>query len=261
MATMSTLFACRHGAPGQGAFFDVDETLLSGKSMFDFLDHYLRARGEPSSAYDRITADLRRMAADGSSRAQVNRAYYRLYRGEPYEALAREGTRWFKANRGRPGFFLPASVRALRRHRAEGTRTILLSGSFFACLDAIADELGADEVHGTRPVVQQGRLTGEVERPMIGTAKGTAARELAVARGLCLRCSHAYGDHSSDLPLLEAVGHPHVVGSDPELLAHAAERGWSVLDPHMPAPAELHHGEDCRCGCVLADWSMRRAAW
>lgn len=259
MATMSTPLACRHGASDHAAFFDVDETLLSGKSMFDFLAHHLRARGEPSSAYDRLTAELRDLATDGSSRAQINRAYYRLYRGESYEALASEGMRWFEANRGRPGFFLPVSVRALHRHRAQGARTILLSGSFFACLDAIAAGLGVDEAHGTRPMVHQGRLTGEVERPMIGTAKGAAARELAVARGLCLRCSHAYGDHPSDLPLLESVGHPHVVGSDPELLTHAAERGWPVLDPRAPAPVDLHHGEDCRCGCVLADWSMRRA--
>ncbi|NKZ01123.1 hypothetical protein [Nocardiopsis alborubida] len=76
----------------------------------------LRARGGPRSAYDRLTADLRRLAADGASRTQVNRAHFRLYRDETHKLLVREGVRWFGANRDCPGFFLPTSARALRRH-------------------------------------------------------------------------------------------------------------------------------------------------
>lgn len=45
----------------------------------------------------------------------------------------------------------------------------------------------------------------------------------------------AYGDHASDLPMLDAVGHAVVVGDDPVLIALAAARSWDVL-PGRAAP-------------------------
>ena len=38
----------------------------------------------------------------------------------------------------------------------------------------------------------------------------------------------AYADSSSDLPLLEAVGHPVAVNPDAKLAATARKRGWHV---------------------------------
>ncbi|MFL1431942.1 MULTISPECIES: HAD family hydrolase [unclassified Nocardiopsis] len=252
--------ACPHGRSGRGAFFDVDETLLSVKSMFDFLEHRAAELRHPRSAVEEHLAGLRALAAAGTPREEVNRAHYRHHRGEHYDALVRSGLRWFESRRHRPGFWLPAPVRELRRHLDEGARVVLLSGSFFACLDPVAVALGAHEVHGTRPLTRDGVLTGEVERPMIGRAKADAARASAAAHDLCLECSHAYGDHTSDLPLLSAVGRPHVVGADPDMAAHAAEHGWPVLDPLAPAPGDPHHADTCRCGCALADWSTRTEA-
>ena len=66
-------------SPRYGAFFDVDETLVSDKSMFSFLAFYLRERGEPPSVYDRLTGELHRWARQGTPRESVNRAYYRIY--------------------------------------------------------------------------------------------------------------------------------------------------------------------------------------
>jgi hypothetical protein len=42
------------------------------------------------------------------------------------------------------------------------------------------------------------------------------------------RC-HAYSDSISDLPLLEAVGHPTAVNPDRALRREAQQRGWPVL--------------------------------
>jgi HAD superfamily hydrolase (TIGR01490 family) len=120
-------------------------------------------------------------------------------------------------------------LRALQDHGAAGETILLVSGSFFACLDPIAEATGADRAYGTRPVIRRGRLTGEVLAPLIGPAKGRVAHAAAALRGADLAASTAYGDHISDLDLLSAVGHPVVVGDDPGLTAHARREGWRRL--------------------------------
>ncbi|HIY41084.1 MAG TPA: HAD-IB family hydrolase [Candidatus Nocardiopsis merdipullorum] len=251
-------------SPRYGAFFDVDETLVSDKSMFSFLAFYLRERGEPPSVYDRLTGELHRWTRQGTPRESVNRAYYRIYRGEPKDRVAASGRRWFAERLGDPNFLHARTVGELDRHRDAGADIVLLSGSFFACLDPIAEAFGATAALGSEPVVRGGLFTGEVTRTMIGRAKEDAAVEFAALRGLSLPDSHGYGDHISDLPLLETVGHPHVVDGDPDLRMHAVAHGWPVLEvraaprPSGAAPtvhAPFRHGDECRCGCALAKWS------
>lgn len=218
-----------------GAFFDVDETLVRVKSMFHFLEFYLRRRGEPDSTYVRLTRAIQVAAAAGVPREQINRAYYRLYAGENAESLAAAGDAWFEHSVERD-LFIPETVAELAARRANGDFTVLVSGSFFACLDPIAAQLRADWVFGTRPVVRNGVLTGEVVTPVIGGTKARIAGAVAAVRGLDLARSSAYGDHASDLELLDAVGEPVVVGDDPVLTARAAAAGWRRL---TPAPAGL----------------------
>ena len=50
--------------------------------------------------------------------------------------------------------------------------------------------------------------------------------DFAAANDLDLRESVAYADSTSDLPMLERVGHQVVVNPDPRLLLRARRRGW-----------------------------------
>jgi HAD superfamily hydrolase (TIGR01490 family) len=211
-----------------GAFFDVDETLVRVKSMFHFLEFYLRRRGEPEGTYDRLVSGIRAAAADGVPREQINRAYYRFYGGESAERLAAAGDAWFEHTVERE-LFIPETVAELAARREAGDFTVLVSGSFFACLDPIAAQLRADWTFGTRPVIRRGVLTGEVVTPVIGPTKARIARTVAAVRGLDLGRSSAYGDHASDLELLGTVGRPVVVGDDPVLAERAAVLGWRRL--------------------------------
>ena len=220
------------------AFFDVDETLIDVKSMFSFLRFHLRRRGEAEGAYEAAAGALHSAAARGANRQSVNRAYYRLFAGEDAGALAAAGEEWFAQELQR-GLFVPEIMAELLVHRAAGDFVVLVSGSFFACLDPIAEHVGADWAFGTRPVVRDGKLTGEVVTPMIGAAKGRVASATAAVRGLDLAASSAYGDHISDLDLLRTVGRPVVVGDDPLLAAHAETYGWRRLTSrHAVAHAE-----------------------
>ncbi|MEU7278992.1 HAD-IB family hydrolase [Streptomyces sp. NPDC045431] len=213
------------------AFSDVDETLIDVKSMFRFLEFHLDRRGEPAGTYDRLVGELREAVRRGAPRAEINRRYYRLYAGEDARTLAASGRAWFAYEQEtRPGgLFIPAVERSLAGHRAAGDTVVLVSGSFFACLDPVAAHVGADRAIGTRPLIRRGRLTGEVLFPLIGAAKGRVAHAAAAVLGADLADCTAYGDHISDLDLLAAVGHPVAVGDDPDLAAHADRAGWRRL--------------------------------
>lgn len=213
---------------GAAAFFDVDETLIKVKSMFHFLDYYLAHRGEPPATYRRLTGDLRRAADAGVPRQEINRRYYRFYAGQSASAVAKAGAEWF-AGQPTGALFVTEVVAELRAHQNSGQLVVLLSGSFFACLAPIAEALGVNWALGTRPVVRRDTLTGEVLVPMIGETKARAARVTAAIRGMALGSCSAYGDHASDLALLETVGLPVVVGDDPVLRKRSSAAGWRRL--------------------------------
>ncbi|WP_017572397.1 HAD family hydrolase [Nocardiopsis halotolerans] len=224
------------GAPPGIAFFDVDETLIGPKSMFSFLEFYLRNDFRPPGTYERAAAQLRGAARRGLPREEVNRLYYRLLRGESVRRLRSLGREWFAEAARDPGFWHSPVLERLHHHRARGELVVLVSGSFFGCLEPVSEAVGAHWTLGTRPVVRVGRLTGEVLVPVIGETKGAVARTaMALLGAEPGRCS-AYGDHASDLSLLKAVGAPHVVGDDPVLNEHAHVHGWARIPRSLEPP-------------------------
>jgi len=59
-------------------------------------------------------------------------------------------------------------------------------------------------------------------------------RQLAAERGYELADSYACSDSITDLPMLEAVGHPTAVNPDRALRRAATQRGWPVLSFASP---------------------------
>ncbi|MFF0478731.1 HAD family hydrolase [Streptomyces sp. NPDC004284] len=212
------------------AFFDVDETLITVKSMFGFLAFHLRAQGLGPDAYDRAEKELKDLAAQGVPREETNRLYYRHFAGHQAADVAQEGRRWFARELARDGFFHPRTLHHLRAHHAEGTVISLVSGSFPACLDPIAAHVGAHRVLCTRPRIENGVYTGELDgEPVIGEGKARAVRRAQAELGIDADACVAYGDHGSDLPMLLTARRRIVVGTDPALLGHLPGSGWSRL--------------------------------
>ncbi|SER13205.1 HAD family hydrolase [Actinokineospora terrae] len=211
----------------RAAFFDVDGTLITVTSLFRFLA-FDRAEDE----YGTVMADLAGVKAAGATREEANRFFYRAFAGRPAADLAALGERWFAAEYARGGLFDPRVLTMLRAHRAAGDTVVLLSGSFGPCLTPIARYACADAVVCTEPEVVSGVLSGVVAVPMVGPNKAVAARRFAEEHGIDLSDSFAYGDDISDLPVLDLVGCPVVVGGDPALRAHAERVGWRRIPAH-----------------------------
>jgi HAD superfamily phosphoserine phosphatase-like hydrolase len=125
----------------------------------------------------------------------------------------------------------PAGIRRVREHRALGHKTLLITGA----LDVVIEPLRPlfDEVVCAHLGKKGGRFTGElVDAPPTGEARALIMADVAQSFNLDLEESVAYADSASDLPMLEAAGHPVAVNPETKLAAIARKRGWHV--EHWP---------------------------
>ena len=101
---------------------------------------------------------------------------------------------------------------------------VLLTSGTFISVEPLQKILDIPHLVCTRLVVEDGILTGDYHAPScFGPGKLKAGMAFAEDHGIDLERSHFYTDSYSDLPMLERVGHPHVVNPDPRL------RGWAQL--------------------------------
>jgi HAD superfamily hydrolase (TIGR01490 family) len=118
----------------------------------------------------------------------------------------------------------------VRRHREQGERVYIVSATLQEIVQHIADDLGFDGAVGSTCEIVDGIYTGRSLRAAHGEGKAQAIRELAASDGLDLAQCTAYSDSHTDVPFLEAVGHPVAANPDRQLRRIARERGWPVVD-------------------------------
>ncbi|HEY1619566.1 MAG TPA: HAD-IB family hydrolase [Streptosporangiaceae bacterium] len=219
--------------PTAGAFFDVDNTLMRGASIYHFArglaarkmfgardlarmtwgQIYFRLRGAENS--DHI--DAARQAAlafvAGHSVADIVSLGEEIYDDTMAERIW-EGTR-----------------ELTQRHLRAGQRVWLVTATPVELASILSRRLGLTGALGTVAETVDGVYTGRLVGGLLhGEAKAAAIRALAVREGLDLaRCS-AYSDSVNDMPMLTLVGHPHAVNPDLGLRAEARNRGWPVHD-------------------------------
>jgi HAD superfamily hydrolase (TIGR01490 family) len=131
----------------------------------------------------------------------------------------------------------------IEAHHAAGRSVVIVSSSGEEVVGPIGELLGADEVVASRMVVEDGRYTGDIAFYAFGPYKAQAMREMAAERGWNLADCYAYTDSATDIPMLEAVGHPHAVNPDRSLRKAAAEHGWTILTFRHPVPLRERIGK------------------
>jgi phosphoserine phosphatase len=91
--------------------------------------------------------------------------------------------------------------------RAHGAWCLLVSGGFTRFAEPVAAAIGFDQVAANRLVSEGGRLTGTVEKPIVGAlGKREALVAAAASRSIKLADALAVGDGANDIPMLEAAG-------------------------------------------------------
>ena len=225
------------------AFFDLDRTLIRGSANFPlavaaFRAGYVPPRDLLRDAVSAVSFVLR--GASDEASAALRERILRAVAGHRAADVAQLGERFIpKLAAG----VLPEARAALDRHAAAGEDRIIVSASPIEIVRAIADALGLEGAVGTRSEIVDGRYTGRLEGPFCyREGKVAEIQRLAAERGYDLASSTAYSDSISDLPFLQAVGHPVAINPDKELRAHATELGWrtiAVAKPRLLRPAAL----------------------
>jgi HAD superfamily hydrolase (TIGR01490 family) len=121
------------------------------------------------------------------------------------------------------------ALELIAEHKRAGRAVYIVSAAPADIVEPLAGYLGVDGAIATRALVRGGRYTGQLLRYAYGPEKAAAVREVADRDRLDLTQSWAYSDSATDLPMLEAVGHPVAVNPDRALRRIAQMRGWPVL--------------------------------
>ncbi|MDF2690774.1 MAG: HAD-superfamily subfamily hydrolase [Gammaproteobacteria bacterium] len=217
------------------AFFDVDETLVNLKSMFDFLKFYYQAIYSPQQAealYQQHYQQLKNLAEQGLAREQVNLSYYQLYKGHSWDKLNQIGLEWFEyQKRHNPHFYHSAILNEIKQHQDKSAGIVLVSGSFLPCLKPIELDINADATLCINPVIENGILSGDIIGiQTIGQGKADAIKNFIKTMGFSqLNQCYAYGDHISDLAMLSCVGNPVVFPNCNSLIQYAKAHSWKIL--------------------------------
>lgn len=120
-------------------------------------------------------------------------------------------------------------IAELERHRANGVRIIIASGTYQPAADAFAARIGvgaeaiATGLELDADGIATGRLTGKVST---GEIKAARVRERLQGGALIA----AYGDTEGDIPLLSMANQAVAVHPDARLREQAVKRGWRVID-------------------------------
>ena len=219
--------------PAAAAFFDVDNTVMQGASIFHLARglhrrNFFTTRDILGAAYKQMYFRIVGVE-DPEHVAEARNSALSFIAGHTVQELEDLGEEIFDemmAHRIWPG------TRALAQlHLDEGQRVWLVTAAPIEIATIIARRLGLTGAMGTVSEHVDGVYTGHLVGEMLhGPAKSEAVRALAAREQLDLsRCS-AYSDSFNDLPMLTLVGDPCAINPDARLRAHAKAQGWRIRD-------------------------------
>ncbi len=216
--------------PIEAAFFDLDKTIIAKSSVLAFGKPFYREgllskRAVVRSIYAQIVFML--VGADEAKMEKLREAMLSLTQGWNQQHIA-DIVRETLDQVISPIVFAEA-LELFDQHHAAGRRVVIVSSAPLEVVGPLGEFLGADEVIATRAKIDDdGNYTGEVAFYAYGPFKADAIREIAERESIDLSASYAYSDSITDLPMLEAVGHPVAVNPDRELAKVAREREWEL---------------------------------
>ena len=211
------------------AFFDFDETLLDVESSRLGFRYLWQQRQVTFSFILKVLAAnilYRRHWISDEKMARILIKFYRNRNMQEFE----QGAAAFYHDHLKP-HLAPNLVERVKKHRFRGHRLILISGSVRYMLEPAVEGLGFDHLLCTDlEIGEDGLLTGRSAGPVcLNRHKRVQAEKLARRVKIDLASSYAYGNHQSDLPLLELIGNPYVVEPTEPLRKVALANKWPIL--------------------------------
>lgn len=214
----------------EAAFFDLDKTVIAKSSLLAFGKPLYREGLLSHSALLKSIYSQAIYRLGGANEARMDKArdsMLSLARG--WEQARVTGVVRDTFEKIVAPILYAEALELFDKHHEAGRKIFLVSSAPVEIVSHLADYLGADECIASRGRVDEhGRYTGELEFYAYGPHKATAIRDAAERQGIDLAGCYAYSDSVTDVPMLEAVGHPVAVNPDRELARLARQRGWEI---------------------------------
>lgn len=215
------------------AFFDLDNTVIQGASMFHLARGMYRRGFFPTRAILKgvwLQTWFRIFGKENTEHMQQARdSALSFIAGRTVAEVAAAGEEIYEES------ILPKiwpGTRALvQTHLDVGQQVWVVTAAPIELASIIAKRLGLTGAVATIPETVDGVYTGRLNGELLhGPAKADAVRELAAENGLDLARCFAYSDSYNDLPMLSLVGHPCAVNPDRRLAQHAQEWDWQIRE-------------------------------
>jgi HAD superfamily hydrolase (TIGR01490 family) len=243
--------------PTAAAFFDVDNTMIRGASIY-FFGKGMAGRGLITTK-DLVRFGWQQLAfrVKGTENleavAEARDKALGLVAGKQVDEIVAYGEEIYDELMERR---IWSGTRALaQQHLDAGQRVWLVTATPVELARIIAKRLGLTGALGTVSEVENGLYTGRLV--------GEPLRALAEREGLDLARCTAYSDSSNDVPMLSAVGHAVAINPDTALREEARLRGWDVRDFRTGRKAAkigipTAAGVGALTGGVIAGLALRR---
>lgn len=215
------------------AFFDVDNTLLKGSTIF-FLGRGMYQRGfftkKDISAF--VLANLRYRLTGKENKDEILRfqnAATEFIKGHNVAEIEKIGQEIYEE------YVSPAiwqgTVEIAQEHLAKNEEVWLVTATPLDMANLISTRLGFTGALGTKAEAKNGIYTGKMIGNLLhGKEKAVAIKQLAGENGVNLKNCYAYSDSHHDIPLLESVGNPRVINPDTLLEIRAYRDNWPIYD-------------------------------
>jgi XTP/dITP diphosphohydrolase len=129
-------------------------------------------------------------------------------------------------------YLRPQALQRIKEHQQAGEVVMIVSASFEPIVEEVSREIGAEAYICTRMEIVDGIYTGEaLSDPPEGEQKLIQFKNWAnstYGEGNW-QLSYAYGDHFSDIALMQLASHPVAVDPDRRLERHAQENGCKIV--------------------------------
>jgi len=232
--TLSDQNACQNWRMKTAAFFDLDNTLVKGSSIYYLARRLISAghvtRRELVGFSVSQARFIRTKTEDSETISKVTKKALATIAGKSEQelrALCEEIVHDFLPKK------LFNSVKSLvEQHQNQGHHTWLVTASPIEIARATAKSLGMTGALGTVSETKNGYYTGALVGPILhGPVKAEAIKVLALEQNYQMDSCYGYSDSVNDLPLLATVGNPVAVNPNDRLSDTASKNLWPI---HLP---------------------------
>lgn len=232
-ASASAAQLAEHSSSGAAAFFDVDNTIMRGSSLFHLAVGLAKRKYFRASEISGFARKQLKFVLSGSEdledMASATEAALSFVQDRSVVELQDLAEEIFDSEM--IDKLIPGTLALAQGHLDAGQQVWLVTATPQELAAVIAKRLGLTGALGTVAESRAGVYTGHLDGPPLhGLAKAEAVRALAAAEGLDLADCSAYSDSVNDIPMLSSVGNPVAVNPDPELRAHALANEWRIRD-------------------------------